>query len=447
MLVWASLAAVAVGVSGVSLLGYLVPPEARSGWHLNTKATPHFRAAVPGADRLPTITEAEFSRGFRASLVLAWGGYAGLLVGLSRGGAAPRGVVWVAAALPLFALPAPVYLTVDTYSYAADGRLYWLHGYNPVAVAPAAIPESADPVREVIGREVVHPYGPLWIAIECGVVGSLLWAGLVGQVVGFKLLAGVALIGAALAARSVTRRTAPGYADGAFVAVVAHPLLLIEGPGQGHNDLVMMALFAAAVALAVSGRLVWAGLALGLAAAVKLLPLAAVPWLAMAAWREAGWRRAGAVVLAALLPLPLLYLPFAEGARLADSLTGHSVERADPTVKQRDAESKARLEATGVPGPVAAVAVAVWGKRSLLVVYGAATAFVLLARRRPTAWVEAWVAFAAGLLFLVTGRAFPWYLAWMIVPAASGANRWAAPTVVFATVMGLLLAWRYTLVW
>jgi hypothetical protein len=444
---WVALAAVALGVGGVAFLGYVVPADARSGWHLNHAASRHFRAAVPGAERLPVLTESGFHLGFRIALVLAWGGYAGLVVACGRPGPLPRRVLWAAGGLSLVALPTPPYLTTDTYSYAADGRLYWLHGLNPMAAVPAAIPEDADPVREVIDRDVVHPYGPGWTVVECAVVGVLLWAGLVGQLVGFKLVAGAAVVGAAFAARGVTRRLAPEYADLAFLAVTANPMLLIEGPGQGHNDLLMMAVFAGAVWAAAAGRWTLAGLGLGLAAAVKLLPLAAVPWLALAAWRQAGWKRAGVVVLAALLPLPVLYLPFARDARFGESVVRAGGAVTDPAVRQRDGERKAALEANGVPGPVAGVLVSAARQPVVLGLYLAATAFVVASRSRRGAWVEAWVALAAGFALLLTGRVFPWYPAWMLVPAACLANRYAVPAVGFGTILGLLLVWRYTLVW
>lgn len=445
--VWGSLAAVAIGVGGVAFLGWVVPEDAVSGWCIFNQASPHFRSAVPGADRLPVISVDAFHLWFRVSVVSAWGGYAGLLVALSRLGQAPRGALAAVAALTAIALAAPLYLSSDVYSYTADGRLYWVHGLNPMSATPSVLTRQDDPIREFTDRDVVHPYGPAWTVIELAVVGGTLWTGLVGQLMGFKLLAGAALLAAAFAARAITRRTpAARHADLAFVAVAAHPMLLIEGPGMGHNDIVMMACFSGAVLAWLAGRPVLAGLGLGLAAAVKLLPLAAVTWVVIAAWRAGGARQALLTAAVAVLPLLLLYAAFAQGSRLGDALTRGSTVTASPEVKRANAELRARLTDAGVPDSLAAALTAAWRKRVLVGVYLVATLYAI-AIRRPDSWAEAWVPFAAVLAVFATGRALPWYPTWALVPAACGSCRFAVPAVALVTGWTFVLTWRYTVLW
>ena len=406
----------------------------------------HFRSAVPRADRLPVLSAGVYYLAFRIALVVAFAGYAGLLFGLYKAETAPRGVLVAAASLGLIALAGPPYLSADVYSYVADGRLYWVHGLNPTAVPPSALPPEADPIRDFVDRDIVHPYGPGWAVLELAVVGSLLWAGLAGQVMGFKVLAGVSLVRAAVAARGITRRTALAkYADLAFVAVAAHPFLVIEFAGSAHNDAVMMALFAGAVWASVSGRGMLCGLVLGLAAAVKLLPLAAVPWVAVAVWRERGLRRAAATVALAILPLVLLAPVFGGGSRVGEALTRGAM-LTSPEAKRQSEAHQAALRDMGLPDPVAAVPAALWRKRVLVAAYLFATALVI-AVRRPTVWVDAWVLFAVPLTFLATGRVLPWYLAWVLIPASSGACRFAIPAVAFGSALAMFLAWLYTVPW
>lgn len=181
-------------------------------------------------------------------------------------------LVWSA---PL--LLAPPLFSRDGWSYAAQGMLarVGLSPYEngPVALlpdfwsllrhGPAPIVQAVDPMW----MDTSAPYGPLPL-----VFGALV-AGETGNpwmlVIAHRVLA---LVGLVLLAWAVPRMAAwtgvhPGLAS---AVVLASPLMLANGVGGLHNDLLMVGLMAAGLVLAVERGWAWGAVAGGMAAAVKL---------------------------------------------------------------------------------------------------------------------------------------------------------------------------------
>src|SRR5204863_5851009 len=106
-------------------------------------------------------------------------------------------------------------------------------------------------------------YGPVWTLISMALWGCLGWASAFWQLFGIKLLAATALLAAALAGRAIAERLEPGRGNLALLAIGLNPLFVLEGPGNGHNDLLMFALFMAGIFLClraqVGGRTVSLG--------------------------------------------------------------------------------------------------------------------------------------------------------------------------------------------
>lgn len=196
-------------------------------------------------------------------------------------------VATAAWALPL--LLAPPLFSRDGWSYAAQGVLTHI-GLSPYVWTPSILD---GPVREGVDPLWLWapaPYGPI----------PLGWGGLVAGisddpwllVLGYRVLA---LLGLVLLAWAVPRlaRAAGTDPSRASVVVLASPLTLVHGVGGLHNDLVMAALMAAALAVALDHPWVLgAGLA-GAAAAVKVpggavaiaVALVSLPLLATTATR------------------------------------------------------------------------------------------------------------------------------------------------------------------
>lgn len=170
-------------------------------------------------------------------------------------------VVWSA---PL--LLAPPLFSRDGWSYAAQGMLTRL-GVSPYEHGPGLldgpIVEAVDPRW----METPTPYGPLPLVL--GDLASQVTGNPWLLVVGHRV---VALVGLVLLAWSVPRLARWSGANPALATAIAiaSPLMMANGVGGLHNDLLMVGLMAAALVVAVEHG--WAGGAVlgGLAASVKL---------------------------------------------------------------------------------------------------------------------------------------------------------------------------------
>ncbi len=203
-------------------------------------------------------------------------------------------VVWSA---PL--VLAPPLFSRDGWSYAAQGMLAHLglspYQYGPGAIAGLPVSEAVDPRW----MATVTPYGPVPLAFgeaAAEVTGNP-WV----LVVGHRLLA---LVGLALLAWAVPRLAEWSGINPALASAITlvSPLMLANGVGGLHNDLLMVGLMAAALVAAVERGWVAGALLGGLAAAVKLpgglvcvgVALVSLP---LAASLETRARRLGAVGL------------------------------------------------------------------------------------------------------------------------------------------------------
>jgi len=182
-------------------------------------------------------------------------------------------LVWIA---PL--LLAPPLFTRDIFSYLAQGALP-LHGFDPYAVGPDAMPGILTDNVHYFWQDTPAPYGPLFIIIAKTVawlVGNNIIAGVL--LMRLALLAGLALLVWALP--ELTRRLG-GRVPVALWVAVANPMMVINMIGGGHNDLLVVGLLAAGALLALRGQHA-AGIGLvTLAMAVKASAGLALPFLVL----------------------------------------------------------------------------------------------------------------------------------------------------------------------
>ncbi|MFK3982079.1 polyprenol phosphomannose-dependent alpha 1,6 mannosyltransferase MptB [Micromonospora sp. NPDC050397] len=253
---------------------------------------------------------------------LYWLGLAGWLVGLvllcvawwrlgrslTRPGRPPVTPRWLLLTAALWAVPllaAPPTGSRDLYAYACQGAL-WLDGVDPYAVGVAA---GGCPWTDSVPSLWWHtstPYGPLAIGLAGAVVAlaRLLVAAPGDQLlVAVLLFRAVALAGALLLARYLPRlaRACGAAPTTAVWLALLSPLTAVHLVGGAHNDAVLVGLVVAALALATGhsrpdqsrpdhsrsgrapGRLVAAGVLVGLAVAVKVTAVVAVPFVALLA--------------------------------------------------------------------------------------------------------------------------------------------------------------------
>ncbi len=310
-------------------------------------------------------------------------------VGSREEGRSPA-VIWgVALLLRAVLLPVAPELSDDFHRYLWDGHVQ-LAGINPFLHAPAS--EALDGLRTAWSHLINHPevptiYPPLAQIVFLGVA----WAG--GGVWALKLLWTALELSAALALARVAERSGRPVGR-VLVLYLWSPLLVVETAWNAHVDALGIAALALVLLLRRPGL---RGGALGLAAAAKLAPAAALPSLV----RRAGWK-AGAAFTGVLV---LLHLPYLDaGAGLFAGLGAYASEwrfMAGPYLA---------LEAV-FPGEVIPRAAA----GALVVAVVAAVTLRGFDVERSLFWI-----LGAGLLLTPTFH--PWYALWILPFAALRAS-------------------------
>ena len=71
----------------------------------------------------------------------------------------------------------------------------------------------------------------------------------------------------------------PGRENLTLLAIGLNPLLLLEGPGSGHNDLLMVSFLLIGAMFYLEKKYLLAALFLGLSVGIKMVTLAVLPWV------------------------------------------------------------------------------------------------------------------------------------------------------------------------
>ena len=283
----AALAVLVVALLALTAWQYLVPLGFEANWGLNPDAVTRFREAY--GVRVPRLGAVGYRRGFHVLHVLAGTAYLALVgAGLAGGRLSRRTVLTTTIGLAVgLALVWPLSFSLDAYRYVGYARLVAVYHLNPYAANRQALLDLHDMTAKFMVYDLPSPYGPLWMWLSIAVVWVTKGTTLLAQVIALKLLAAAALVGLGRAGRALAERLEAGRGELALVAIGCNPWFLIEGPGNGHNDLVMMALVMVALVALFDGRHRVSALLVGCAAGVKFLPLMLVPWLMVSAAREA----------------------------------------------------------------------------------------------------------------------------------------------------------------
>jgi alpha-1,6-mannosyltransferase len=201
---------------------------------------------------------------------------------------------------------APPLISKDVFSYISYARLGAAHGTNPYQHGPFLFPN--DPAYPFVAwRHVGSAYGPLFTVATYPLafvsVPVAMWT--------IKVATAIASLGlVALTWRCAERMGRDPLKAAIWVGL--NPVLLVYGVGGGHNDLIMLALMMAAVALALERREGSAAAAVVLGAAIKATGATMLPFLFLQARDR---RRVVAGALAAAIPLlAMSYAAFGTGA-------------------------------------------------------------------------------------------------------------------------------------
>lgn len=344
---------------------------------------------------------------FLYSLLVFTAGYALLAIVARR--LPTKTVVAVLGVIYLLLFIGPVLISTDVFSYIAYARLGVLHGLNPYTRAP--FDANMDAIYKFVGSDWVHTptaYGPVYTLLSY----PLALLGVVGAIWAMKVLGTASMVvilwltWRCAKARGVNPKLA-------LVLVGANPLMVIYTLGGDHNDLQMVALMMAAVALTVivpsegspagggrfarlRGREAWAGAAVVAGAMVKATVAVMLPFMIV------GRRRGSAVAGAAAMAVGGLLIGFAvfgiHGVNLVSALNR------DSSFVSTDSFATEIAHLLGKPGvfPVDHTIL-----KGMLVVIGV---YVLWRTWRGYDWVA-----ASGWALLAVAVTTTWLLAWYII--------------------------------
>jgi alpha-1,6-mannosyltransferase len=266
-----------------------------------------------------------FGHGLVLSSLLLWGGVATMLVAwlwLGRRVVDRSATEYTMVATTGFWL-APLLLSVpvfsrDTYSYLAQGALL-RDGFDPYLVGPIENPNSLLDNVSPIWTTTTAPYGPAFILVAKFVtllVGDDVVAGT--MLLRLCMLPGLALL--IWAAPRVARHIGASGAAALWICVL-NPLVIIHLMGGVHNEMLMVGLMMAAIALTFQGRpVVGVGL-VAVAVAVKATAGLALPfmvWVWMRRLRDRrGYRAPTAFAVATAASVGIFVAVFAVLSALA----------------------------------------------------------------------------------------------------------------------------------
>jgi len=224
-----------------------------------------------------------FGHGLVFSSLLLWGGVAAMLIAwllLGRRVVDRTATTYTMLATTGFwltplLLSAPVF-SRDTYSYLAQGALL-RDGFDPYVVGPIENPNPLLDDVSPIWTTTTAPYGPVFILV----------AKFVTMVVGDHVIEGTMLLRLCMlpglvmliwAAPRIARHVGASGPAALWICVL-NPLVIIHLMGGVHNEMLMVGLMMAAIALTLQDRPVWGVGLIAIAVAVKATAGIALPFM------------------------------------------------------------------------------------------------------------------------------------------------------------------------
>ncbi len=378
-------------------------------------------------------------------LVLYLAGLAALTVGYVLAIRTLRGRRFREVRLPVLAISAVLLIAfatlypvnaIDLFIYAVRSHLLTSYGSNPNAVEPQWFWEY-DPYVRFASREWadnVSPYGPLWNLIASP---ATLFDGdriLVALLI-FKALVIVSALIVAWFIHDIVGHDRPGDAAAATVAWLWNPLLLWEGIGNGHNDVIVMLPVLVAIWCWRRAHDRWVLPLLVASVLIKyvtalLLPFALVMlWHRHPTWRER-LRLAALSVGSSLLIVYLTLYPYFDLDALRESFAAQrGLFLTSPGAAIVSIGN--RLDWT--------IDVAFWTRRVGDIVLGLITlVLVALAWRRRLRLERALFEVMFAFLLVASWNFRPWYLIWLVALVALVPLGWPQRRVTVWTVSALL---------
>jgi len=337
----------------------------------------------------------------------------------------------------------PPSLSSDIYAYAGWGRMLVMHGWSPYAHTLASLADINDPAGLIAPVAATSTHGPVWIALVSAAVALLSGGDLWWQILALKVVAALALVAAAVGAREIARSYDLGRSNLTALAIGLNPLFLIEGPGNGHNDVLMIALMLAGIALCQKERPRAGYLLVGLSIGIKFVSAAIVPWLILVQirrHRREPWL--APVVLAVVLSLTPTVLGYLAFSAQTNPLAGIGTVFA----RQVGAVETTAAVAAGTNQSTSSRSGALPRMSLLLAVYAALTLMVWRSAV-PGRYLSCWALFSLTLVVIGAPVPFAWYMIWPFSVAVLRWDKYARVVTATCVVLSVFLLAQYTLLY
>jgi hypothetical protein len=314
----------------------------------------------------------------------------------------------------LLLIPVQTITSSDVYGYTFQGRIVNVYGENPFVHHYRDF--SADPYYFVVtfhNLPATTGYGPLWVAVEVG-LGWLARDALLLNLLLYKGLAAACHLASAWLVYATLKRLSPACSTAGMLFYAWNPLLLHELVGNAHNDAAIAALALLGFYLVSRDRGLWAVPCLAAAALIKPVTLLWLPLLAF--WllgRQTSWRarlrQATAIGTLTLLPVVIAYAPFWAG-----------------TTTFRGVLTQSDIHGNSLPSLLVWIVWSLWHEAKEPIVQGVKllTAVVFAPFYAWQLWLSRRDLLRASFdvmlfyLFFVGFQFMPWYLTWLMTPAA-----------------------------
>jgi len=326
---------------------------------------------------------------------------------LLRGAARPGigFILGVAILLRLMVLVVPPFLSNDLYRYIWDGWVQ-LAGINPYRYIPddSSLAFLRDAVvfpninRASYAPTIYPPAAQIFFAVAAGVAKIVH----LPPVFGMKLaMVGAEAVGIWAMLRLLDKAGLPRRR---ILIYAWNPLPVWEFAGSGHVDAIVVCFVALGLLAVATGRTGFGGAALASAVLAKFLPVVLLPAL----WRRWDWKFAGVFIGV----IVLLYLPYlGAGKAVLGFLGGYAAQE-----NIDSGQGIFLLQVIGALVPLSAAAAKIYLGIFALVL--AVIAVAMLWAPAPSARaLERRCLVLGGVLVVGVSPHYPWYFAFLLVPA------------------------------
>lgn len=336
---------------------------------------------------------------------------------------------------------------LDVFNYMIELKLTYHYGENPYIVTFAAYREDPFALPAFL-VDITLFYGPAWLLamwVPTAVVG---FDDVIETLLALKVFnLGLLVLAAVLIARYQRSQRLGWVAAALFLA---NPLVLFEGVGNAHND-VLLTVFVVGATIALQKRSPLAGPLLALSALVKLYTVALAPIFLVVVLKDRwGWRRTGVSAVLTLATVVVVCTPYWGEGRLVDGLRdgleeSQEMDHVSPLSLVRQYAQVQEAESHAFPDlirsrPSFEVVPAETRERiqngfTIAFALGALAIAAMVWRGRDPVRAAADTLL---LLFLLMTNLYPWYLIPVIALLALHPDRLGRIYIGVATVLGLV---------